>query len=79
MPPQHIAVLGGGITGLSSVFYLCRRFPAAQITLLEKANRLGGWVSSERVRIGKSSVLLEAGPRTIRPGSKAVMELVKRA
>ncbi|KAF8074808.1 hypothetical protein FPV67DRAFT_1777589 [Lyophyllum atratum] len=76
-PPGHIAVLGGGLTGLSSAFHLSRRFPNARITLLEEQNRLGGWVRSEQVQIGNGkAITVEAGPRTLRPASKAVLELI---
>ena len=73
---MNIVVLGGGITGLSSAFHLSRRFPEARITLVEKADRLGGWIKSERVDAASSSVLLESGPRTLRPVDKATLELV---
>jgi protoporphyrinogen/coproporphyrinogen III oxidase len=81
MVPRHIAVLGGGIAGLTSAFHLSRRFPTSLVTLLEKENRFGGWVRSDRVEVddgkgNQASVLLEAGPRTLRPGAKGVMELV---
>ena len=83
MGPQHVAVLGGGLTGLVAAFHLSRRFPAAQITLLERENRLGGWVRTERVAVRDGSttlgsVVLEAGPRTLRPNSKPLLELVSR-
>ncbi|KAK0452363.1 hypothetical protein EV421DRAFT_1898105 [Armillaria borealis] len=74
---RHIAVIGGGLTGLSSAFHLSRRFPNASITLFEKHHRLGGWVRSERVDVGPSQqMVLEAGPRTIRPSAKSILELV---
>jgi hypothetical protein len=87
MTPLDIAVLGGGLTGLSSAFYLSRRFPRSQITLLEKEARFGGWVRSERVQVkiprggdtggnDTASVLLESGPRTLRPKVKHLLELV---
>lgn len=78
MQSKSIAVLGGGLSGLSSAFHLSRRFPTTKITLIEKQSRLGGWVRSQRVNIIKEnvSILLEAGPRTLRPNSKAVLELV---
>lgn len=81
MPPSHIAILGGGLTGLSSAFHLSRRFPSASITLVEKEPRFGGWVRSERVRVkdkqgNVASFVLEAGPRTLRPNAKSVLELV---
>ncbi|KAI0716989.1 hypothetical protein C8Q76DRAFT_726194 [Earliella scabrosa] len=83
-PPRSVAVVGGGITGLSAAFHLSRRFPprtGTRITLVESSPRLGGWVRSERVRIKdgnsrEADVLLESGPRTLRPNSKAILELV---
>ncbi|KAG1862760.1 hypothetical protein DFJ58DRAFT_681020 [Suillus subalutaceus] len=81
MAPSSIAILGGGLTGLSAAFHLSRRFPAAQITLLNKDIHFGGWIHSRRARITlkdgrETSVLLEAGPRTLRPNSKSVLELI---
>ncbi|KAJ7598914.1 hypothetical protein C8J56DRAFT_915358 [Mycena floridula] len=75
---MHIVVLGGGLTGLSSAFHLSRRFPKAMLTVLEQKNRLGGWVNSTRVTIPGSSatVVLEDGPRTLRPNAKSVLELI---
>jgi phytoene dehydrogenase-like protein len=79
---HHVVVLGGGITGLSAAFYLARKHPTVQITLVEKSTRFGGWVRSERVQVcdshgNRARVLLEAGPRTIRPNAKSVLELVR--
>ncbi|KAF9051632.1 hypothetical protein BJ165DRAFT_1365252 [Panaeolus papilionaceus] len=72
-----IAVLGGGLSGLSSAFHLARRFPNHQITILEKQANLGGWVKSHRVNLSPNdSVLLEGGPRTLRPNGKSVLELI---
>ena len=79
-----ITVLGGGISGLSAAFYLARRFPThsgVRITLVEKYKGLGGWIRAERVQVGdvkghKAEILLESGPRTLRPTSKAILELV---
>ena len=81
-PPSRISVLGGGLTGLSSAFHLSRRFPHAKVTLLERSLRIGGWVDSERVQVkdgegNEAEMLLERGPRTLRPNGKAVLELVR--
>ncbi|KZP16894.1 Protoporphyrinogen oxidase [Athelia psychrophila] len=83
MPPSHIAILGGGLTGLSSAYHLARKFPRSLITVLETRTRFGGWVRSERVQItderlggATASVVLEAGPRTLRPNGKSVLELI---
>ncbi len=78
---KRIAVLGGGLTGLSAAFHLSRRFPDAAIRVFEKSSRVGGWVRSERVtlnnhRADTAQMTLETGPRTIRPKSMAILELV---
>ncbi|KAI0346718.1 Protoporphyrinogen oxidase [Trametopsis cervina] len=80
-PPTHISILGGGLTGLSSAYHLSKRFPGAAITLLEKSPRAGGWVSSERVEVKDSHgniarILMERGPRTLRPNGKSTLELI---
>ncbi|KAI0754247.1 Protoporphyrinogen oxidase, partial [Daedaleopsis nitida] len=71
-------------SGLSAALHLSRRFPPGSgtgITLVEHASRLGGWVHSERVRVRDTrerevDVLLESSPRTLRPTSKATLELI---
>mgnify|MGYP002743807872 CR=1 FL=1 len=64
---KTIAVLGGGVTGLTSAFTLARSLPqdAYRIVLIESHSRLGGHVHSEREP--STSALYEWGPRSIRP------------
>ena len=62
-----IAVLGGGITGLASAYFLSRDLPNAKITLFEASSRLGGWLHSRSVDIGSGNVIFEQGPRNLRP------------
>ncbi|KAI8073495.1 protoporphyrinogen oxidase [Gilbertella persicaria] len=79
---SSVAVLGGGISGLSAAYYLARLAPTTtKITLIEGKDRIGGWIQSRRVGPGihtsqdtlpplsnqKDSVLFEGGPRTLRP------------
>ncbi|EAU86166.1 protoporphyrinogen oxidase [Coprinopsis cinerea okayama7 len=75
---KHVAVLGAGLSGLSSAFHLSRLHPNVRITVLESQKRAGGWVRSTRVSLPENygSVLLEAGPRTLRPNAQSVLELV---
>lgn len=77
--PQQIAVLGGGITGLSAAHYLSRELPNAQITIYEGGKRLGGWLNSEQIDVGNGYITVEQGPRTLRagtPASLATLEIV---
>lgn len=81
--PAHIAVLGGGITGLASAHYLTKENPNARLTIYEGGSRLGGWLRSEAIDVeldGKGEkVLFESGPRTLRPHTPAaavVLEMV---
>lgn len=62
----HAAVIGGGITGLTSAFHLSRNPKCSSVTIYEKSPRLGGWMRSERVPVKGGDVLFEYGPRTIR-------------
>ncbi|KAH8675564.1 hypothetical protein BX600DRAFT_452985 [Xylariales sp. PMI_506] len=72
-PPQNkrqIAVLGGGITGLTATHYLARHAPDAHITLYEATDRLGGWIDGKYTKTGEDGleVLMQRGPRMLRPG-----------
>jgi oxygen-dependent protoporphyrinogen oxidase len=75
-----IAVLGGGITGLSTAYHLAKKLDA-NITLYEASDRLGGWLESKSVDVEDGTVLFEQGPRTLRPmgtvAGLATLELVK--
>ncbi|RDX51793.1 Protoporphyrinogen oxidase [Lentinus brumalis] len=85
MPPsKSVTVVGGGITGLSAALHLSRRLAARsgiRINLIERSERTGGWVCSERVHVKdrnglEAGLLLESGPRTLRPTSNGVLELI---
>jgi hypothetical protein len=77
--PRSIAILGGGITGLSAAHYLARELPTIKITIYDSSDRLGGWLQSRRFDVGNGNVLFESGPRTLRPNTipgMATAELV---
>ena len=71
---MNVLVLGAGITGLSAAYHLSRLLPPAtsRILLVERSPRVGGWLQSSNTR----KPPLEAGPRTLRPTSLAIIELV---
>ena len=64
---RDVAVLGGGITGLASAFYLSSTAPDTKVTLYESGPRLGGWLHSTSVDVGNGKVVFEQGPRNLRP------------
>ncbi|KAG6040374.1 hypothetical protein E4U41_000695 [Claviceps citrina] len=66
----HIAVVGGGLTGLTTAYYLAKQLPVtAKITLYEGSDRLGGWIRTDRVPVDvdgvRGTVSFERGPRTL--------------
>lgn len=68
-----IAVLGGGITGLATAYYITQRLPRAKVTLFEGSDRIGGWLLSNRVPVSGGSVLFEAGPRSLRTAGNGIL------
>ncbi|MDW7981191.1 MAG: protoporphyrinogen oxidase [Thermomicrobium sp.] len=54
----HLAVVGGGITGLAAAWELERSSSGIQVTVLEESARLGGWIRTDRW----GEVLIEHGP-----------------
>ncbi|PGG98359.1 protoporphyrinogen oxidase [Blastomyces parvus] len=75
---KNVAVIGAGVTGLSTAFRLSQN-QDARVTLYEKAPRLGGWLQSEIIEVDGGEVLFEYGPRTLRAalgGSMSTLELL---
>jgi len=54
---MHLAVVGGGVAGLAAALRLRGRAPGAEVTLFEKAARLGGEIHTERI----DGFVIEAG------------------
>lgn len=70
---SSVGILGGGITGLATAYFLTRNDPKVQVTLYEASDRVGGWLSSKRVDVHDGSILFEAGPRTLRPHANGIL------
>lgn len=60
---RHVVILGAGISGLATAWFLEKRFGSGiQITLLEKSPRIGGLVQT----VQDGDFLFEQGPRSCR-------------
>ncbi|GIK56256.1 MAG: protoporphyrinogen oxidase [Chloroflexi bacterium] len=67
MNPNHVTIVGGGITGLSAAWYVqqeaARRRVDITYTLLEQSDRWGGKILTETVAgYGARPFIIEAGP-----------------
>ncbi len=58
---MKIAILGGGISGLASAYFLQKLKPDSEVVLIEKQARTGGWVHTWQ----KDGFLFEGGPRAL--------------
>lgn len=70
--PKSIAVLGGGLTGLATAWYITRFMPHAKVTIYESSGRLGGWLDTETVNVTglngeKGTIQFERGARMVKP------------
>jgi len=68
---MRVVVVGGGISGLSAVYYLARHGIAS--TLVERRDRLGGVISTERL----DGCLLEAGPDSFLAQKPWALDLIR--
>lgn len=76
MSRPHIVILGAGISGLATAWFLRQELGSqVQLTILEKSPRAGGWIQT----IQTSDYLCEQGPRSCRPkgNGQATLALVE--
>lgn len=59
---KRYAVLGGGISGLSAAWKLASN-SRADVTIIERNERVGGWIQSRWTDHGS---VFELGPRSLR-------------
>ncbi len=68
---SSVAIIGGGISGLSTAFYLAKA--GVPSTIIESRPRLGGVIQSEHVE----GCVIEAGPDSFISVKPAAMELIR--
>jgi len=73
--PDRIVVIGGGISGLSSAFYLQRDARAAgrelELTIVDKAEQLGGKINT----LHRDGFVIEKGPDSFLSRKKPIIDL----
>jgi oxygen-dependent protoporphyrinogen oxidase len=70
MSPR-IVIVGAGISGLATAFYLQQERPDAEITVLEISQHVGGLIST----VQKKGYLVEQGPSSINSDQKQTLNL----
>ncbi|MHB8390996.1 MAG: FAD-dependent oxidoreductase, partial [Acidobacteriaceae bacterium] len=71
---KNVVIIGGGITGLATAFYL-RQYvhPTVQIMLIDAAPRLGGKIASEH----ENGFVVECGPDSFITQKTAALALCR--
>jgi oxygen-dependent protoporphyrinogen oxidase len=72
---MNIAIIGGGISGLSTAFYLKKENPDVKITLFEKKPNLGGKMKTRN----QDGFLFEKGSNGFLSNKPDTLELVKES
>src|SRR6516165_514048 len=67
----RVVIIGGGISGLSTAYYLAKR--GIPSTILESRPRLGGVIQTEHVE----GCTIEAGPDSFLSAKPAALELIR--
>src|SRR5579863_4547193 len=68
---SNVVIIGGGISGLSTAYYLAKGGRSS--TILESRPRLGGVIQTERVE----GCTIEAGPDSFLAAKPAALELIR--
>lgn len=72
---MKIAIIGGGISGLATAFYIAKARPDIEIILFEKEEKLGGKMKTQEVE----DFLFEAGSNGFLSNKPDTLELVKQS
>jgi oxygen-dependent protoporphyrinogen oxidase len=58
LTPKRVAIIGGGVSGLSTAYYVWRESPKTDVTLFEASAQLGGLIHTEEA----DDFIIENGP-----------------
>jgi oxygen-dependent protoporphyrinogen oxidase len=72
----HIAIVGSGITGLATAWYLQQKIPHADITIFEQHQRIGGKILTEVIDSPLGSAIIEAGPDALLTTKPWALDLI---
>lgn len=72
---RSIAIIGTGISGLSAAHFISKKYPNAEIHLVETNGRVGGNFNSEEL----DDFIFEYGPRGVLKNSHAFFHLLESA
>lgn len=71
---KHVAIFGGGITGLATAYALQSRSQhEVKITLLESNSQLGGRIKTQK----QNGFVLEGGPDSFLAGKKSIRKMIE--
>ena len=71
---DRVVIIGGGISGLAAAHRILELNPAAQVTILEASDRLGGTIQTE----SRDGFLIERGPDSFISEKPQAVALAKR-
>ncbi|XP_071947256.1 putative flavin-containing monoamine oxidase AofH [Antedon mediterranea] len=72
-----IVVVGAGISGLVSSYYILKKNPDAKITLLEASDRAGGQILSVNLKAASGTDTYDVGGAFVQKAQKDLMSLLK--
>nr|VFJ87115.1 MAG: oxygen-dependent protoporphyrinogen oxidase [Candidatus Kentron sp. LFY] len=71
----HVAIVGGGISGLATAFFISRLAPGSRVAVFEKESRFGGTMQSEY----RDGFLFEAGPNGFLSSRTETLDLIRES
>ena len=77
MKKYDIVIVGGGISGIYSMYNLKKKYPKLKVLLLEKEDRFGGRVYSFNTKVDNIDYVMDLGAGRIGHHHKLMVSLIK--